>query len=63
MSSPDIQGNVLNVEGVNDWKVVALFAISRHSKCHGPNVFCVRIIGLTIGMSWPRELAQDIGMS
>ena len=44
MSDPDIQGcNVLIVEGVDNWKVVALFVVSGHSKCHGPNVFSMRI--------------------
>ena len=44
MSGPDIRDcNVLNMEGVDDWKVVALFAVSGHSKCHGPNLFSIRI--------------------
>ena len=44
MSGLDIRVcNVLITEGVDDWKVVALFAISGHSKCHGPNLFGIRI--------------------
>ena len=44
MSSPDIRGcNVLIAEGVDNWKVVARFVVIGHSKCHGRNVFGIRI--------------------
>ena len=44
MSVPDIRGcNVLIAKGVDDWKVVALFVVSGHSKCHGPTIFGIRI--------------------
>ena len=44
MSGPDICGcNVLIEGGVNDWKVLALSVLSGHSKCHGPNVFGIKI--------------------
>ena len=34
---------VLIAKRVDDWKVVALFVVSGHSKCHGPDVFGMRI--------------------
>ena len=44
MSGPDIRGcYVLTAKGVDDWKVMALFAVSGHLKCHGPNVVSIRI--------------------
>ena len=44
MTVHDIRGcNLLTAERVDDWKVVALFVVSGHSKCHGPNVFGIRI--------------------
>ena len=40
MSGPNSQGcNVLIADGVDDLKVVALFVISGHSKCHDSNAF------------------------
>ena len=44
MSGPNIRGcNVVIAQGVDGWKVVALFVVSGHAKCHGPNVFGIRI--------------------
>ena len=44
MSGPDIRGcNVLIADGVDDWKVVALFVVGEHFKCHSPDVLSVRI--------------------
>ena len=46
-SGSDIRAcNVLTAEGIDDWKVVALFIVNGHSKCHGPNVFGIRLDGV-----------------
>ena len=44
MSFPDIRGcNIMIAEGIDNWKVVALFVVRGHSTCHGSNVFGIRI--------------------